>query len=407
MQGVLIEKPYSFVPPYRANWWQRFLLNVGIHKRVNRKREGVVEYELHNADILKQAYQDGHGILIAPNHPRTADPATISELARTAGCPFFMMASWHLFNQNLMTTFVIRSMGAFSVNREGLDRKAVDHAIEILQTAERPLVIFAEGTTSRTNDRLMALMEGPSFIARTAAKRREKLNGGKVLAIPVAIKYLYSGDLPKACDEVLTDIETKLTWRPQKHLGLIERIVKVGNAMLTLKEMQYCAQATEGLSLRERQTRMVDHLLDPLESEWMGSPQDGGVQIRIKNLRMKIFPDLSRDEIEESEKSRRWQQLEDTYLAQQIDCYPENYVVEHPSIDRLLETVEKLEEDLTDKARIHGQLKAVIDVCEPLEVSSKRDKSASEDPLMAGIRDRLNSKLMELQTRSPMYLTKE
>ena len=71
-------------------------------------------------------------------------------------------------------------MGAFSVNREGVDRQAINMAIEILETAERPLIVFPEGAVSRTNDRLHALLDGVAFIARAAAKRRAKhVEGGK------------------------------------------------------------------------------------------------------------------------------------------------------------------------------------------------------------------------------------
>ena len=126
--------------------------------------------------------------MLTPNHPRTADPMVMCYLAQQTPCNFYAMASWHLFNQDWLSRLVIRLMGAFSVNREGLDRQAVDHAIEILQNAERPLIIFPEGTTSRTNDQLMSLMEGPAFIARTAAKRRAKNDNGKVVVHPVGIK---------------------------------------------------------------------------------------------------------------------------------------------------------------------------------------------------------------------------
>ncbi len=42
----------------------------------------------------------------------------------------------------------LRAMGAFSVNREGVDRAAVNLAVEILSQAERPLVVFPEGATT-------------------------------------------------------------------------------------------------------------------------------------------------------------------------------------------------------------------------------------------------------------------
>ena len=68
--------------------------------------------------------------------------------------------------------WAIRAMGGFSVNREGVDRQAINMAIELLAGAKRPLVIFPEGATSRTADHLQALLDGVAFIARAAAKKR-------------------------------------------------------------------------------------------------------------------------------------------------------------------------------------------------------------------------------------------
>ena len=77
--------------------------------------------------------------------------------------------------------------------------------------------------------------------------------------------------------------------------------------------------------------------------------------------------------------------------------------MEHPSVDRILETIEKFEEDFTDKARVHGNLKAIVDVCPAIEVSTKRDRSAETDPLMRQIRESLEQKLLELRPESKMY----
>lgn len=403
MQNVLIEKPYQFVPPFRSVWLQRLIIKLGIHKRVLRKRDGVVKHECRNLHLLRESLEAGHGIMLTPNHPRIADPVVMSHLANETPCPFYAMASWHLFNQDWRTTFMIRSMGAFSVNREGLDRQAIDYAINILQNAERPLLIFPEGTTSRTNDRLMALMEGPAFIARTAAKRRAKNGDGTVVVHPVGIKYVFEGDIEAACNSVLSDLEKKLMWKPQTELPMFDRLIKVGVGLLTLKEQQFDCPVPPNASLRERQTNLVNHLLHPLEQEWLGGTQDNGIAIRIKNLRMKIFPEMSRSNLDHAERERRWHQLERTYLAQQVDCYPDNYVAEFPSVDRYLETCEKFDEDVNDHARVHGNLKAIIDVCPAIEVSAKRERGASTDPLMTQIREALESKILELQSESRMY----
>ena len=82
------------------------------------------------------------------------------------------MASWHLFHHSWLNSWAIRAMGGFSVNREGVDRQAINMAIELLAEAKRPLVIFPEGATSRTADHLQAMLDGVAFIARAAAKKR-------------------------------------------------------------------------------------------------------------------------------------------------------------------------------------------------------------------------------------------
>ena len=403
MHNIFIEKPYNFVPPYTWHWPQRFLTKIGKFKGLLRK-DGVVDHECRNVDRLRKSLDAGHGIVLAPNHPRTTDPVSMYHLCRETPLSMYTMASWHLFNQSAFETFMVRLMGAFSVNREGLDRKAVDYAIDVLVKAERPLLIFPAGSTSRTNDRLMAFMEGPAFIARTAAKRRAKKDGGKVVAHPICIKYFYQGDIDKVANDVLTRIEKQLSWVPDPSVPLIDRIVKVGDAMLTLKELEYDVRSAPETPLRERQTNMVNILMGPLEEEWLGATaEDGGIQARVKNLRMKIFPELSRKEVDRTERARRWKHLERTYLAQQIDVYPEQYLTEFKSVDRILETLEKFEEDLFEHSRIHGNLKVVIDVGEAIEVPTKRDRSAELDPLMAEIRQSIQVMLDELQKESRMY----
>ena len=398
-EGILIEKPYQFVPPITSALPLKLLLRLGVHRYIVRQ-EGIVSVDVRNADRLRQSVSAGHGVMLTPNHPRTSDPAVMCELVAATNIPFYTMASWHLFNRNARDSFVIRVSGGFSVNREGLDKTSVDFAIKTMQNADRPLLIFPEGTTSRTNDQLMSLMDGPAFMATTAAKRRAKNDGGKVVVHPVGIRYVFDGDLVTACEPVLTLIENELTWRPQPEQPLVDRIIKVGDALLRLKELQYGILPDNQLSLKQRQNNLVNSLLCPLEEEWLGKSSDAGIVSRIKNLRVKIFPDLSHNKLSPTERKRRWRQLEDTYLAQQVDCYPEQYLAENPSVDRILETVEKLEEDLTDRCRIHKPMRVIIDVDEAIEVSPERVRGAKTNPLTEKIKSRLEAKLEELQSES-------
>jgi hypothetical protein len=286
-------------------------------------------------------------------------------------------------------------MGGFSINREGVDRQAINAAIELLAEAQRPLVVFPEGATSRINDRLQALLDGVAFIARAAAKKRSRHTPpGKVVIHPVGIKYLYDGDIRRAADDVLTDIEHRLTWQPQRDLPLTTRIAKVGSALLSLKEIEYLGQAQPG-TLGERLARMTDCLLGPIEQQWLGQVGSGPVVPRVRNLRGRILPEMVAGRVDAAERGRRWRQLADIYLAQQLSCYPPDYLA-HPTAERVLEMVEKFEEDLTDRARVHGHLKVILQIGEAIEVSPERDRSAEVDPLMLQIQQSLQAMIDEL-----------
>ena len=126
MIDVLIEKPYKFVPPYTLKWPPRLMLRTVSLESLLRKRYGVVDHECRNLDRLQQSLQAGHSIMLTPNHPRMADPIAMMHVAREASCLLYTMASWHLFNSGWFTRFIVRLMGGFSVNREGLDRAAVE-----------------------------------------------------------------------------------------------------------------------------------------------------------------------------------------------------------------------------------------------------------------------------------------
>lgn len=401
MQKIIIEKPYTFVPPYRGRFWTWLVQRTKLYTRWLHKTEGVWEHEVRHIERLQESLARGHSVMLTPNHARQADPLAMGWLADKAKTDVFAMASWHLFNQDWFTGWAIRRMGAFSVNREGVDRQAINVAVEILETAERPLVIFPEGAVSRTNDRLQAMLDGVAFIARTAAKKRAKQGLPPVVVHPVAIKYYFNGDILKACDDVLGDIEARLTWRRQSHLSVPERIVKVGHALLSLKELEYFGKSGEG-PLAERQWKLIDRLLQPLEREWLGGPRSGNVVPRVKAIRVQMLPEMVQGKLDENERQRRWRQLEDCYLAQQVSCYPPDYLVTLPSVDRYLETIERFEEDLTDKARVHGHLKVVMDVGEAIEVSPERDRKAPVDPVMEAISTRLQGMLDALAADSRM-----
>jgi 1-acyl-sn-glycerol-3-phosphate acyltransferase len=390
VQNIIIDKPYQFVPPIDSWFWPSALDM--IMARNLKRLHGVHSVECVGTEHLRRSLSEGHGILLAPNHSRPCDPMVLSMLSQQVGRHFFIMASWHLFMQNRLQTFLLQRSGAFSIYREGMDKSALNAGIDILVEAKRPLVLFPEGVISRTNDHLNPLMEGTSFIARNAAKKRQKTASlAKVVVHPVAINYFFHGDIDAAVTPVLEHIESRLSWRPRRGNHVIERITKIGEALLSLKELEYLGQPRSG-ELGPRLTHLIEQILAPLETEYRNGQREANVIARVKRLRQSILPDLTTNDVTELERDRRWRQLADLYLAQQLEFYPHEYIRSRPTPERILETVERFEEDLTDKARVHRPIHAVVQVGEGIDVSPERERG-SADPVMQRLEEQLKGML--------------
>ena len=397
MQNIVIARTYRFVPPRFSAFWARIVQ--WYLPAYLRKSFGIISWECVGAERLLASVNAGSGVLLAANHCRPCDPMVLGLLAREVRRPFHVMASWHLFMQNRLQSFLLPRLGGFSVYREGLDRESLKCATRILAEARFPLAIFPEGFVTRNNDRVYHLMDGVAFLARAAAKQRAaSARPGKVLVHPVFIRYFFEGDLGATIGPVLQEIEARLSWQPQSHLSLRDRIIKAGHALLALKEIEYLGASQSG-GASERLPHLLDHLLEPLEREWTGGRREPDPMTRIKRLRAAIVPDIIHGELNEVERARRWRQLADLYLAQQLHCYSGDYLADTPTPERLLETVERYEEDLTDNTRPHPPIHAVISVGNAIEAAPTRDRSADNDPIANELRRDLELMLDQSKTR--------
>jgi 1-acyl-sn-glycerol-3-phosphate acyltransferase len=391
MQDVVIAEAYQFVPPDRHGFWPAVFRP--LLRPILARVWGVTTVDFVGLDSLRSAVRERASVLLAPNHCRPCDWTVIALLGARAGTPLYTMASWHQFMGPRWQAWLLRRLGAFSVHREGLDRTAVKTAIELLVEARRPLVIFPEGIITRSNDRLGAFYEGPAFVAHSAAKQRAKKEpAARVLLYPVALRYRFLGRLDESAAPVLDRIETRLTWTPRLELPLIERLRLAGNAILGLKELELAGEFRHA-TLAERLARLVDEILEPLEAEWQVKKGERDVPARVRALRTAIVPELVEGGLTDAERDRRWDQLARLNLAQRLSLYPPGYLAGQPSTERVLETVERLEEDLTDVATVHRPLAVTVSVGEPLAVTADGPRPAA---LMNEVRDRIEA-LLEIR----------
>ena len=122
-------------------------------------------------------------------------------------------------------------------------------------------------------------------------------------------------------------------------------------------------------NIYERAEKLVEEVLSRLESQWHIADTSGNVMVRVKRLRTAILPDMVEGKISPAERESRWRDLAAAYYVQQISHYPRDYILREKNLpERVVETVERLQEDFTDAYTVHGPLHAVIQVGEAIPV---------------------------------------
>ncbi|MCP4509202.1 MAG: 1-acyl-sn-glycerol-3-phosphate acyltransferase, partial [Fuerstiella sp.] len=203
--------------------------------------------------------------------------------------------------------------------------------------------------------------------------------------------------------------ERRLSWRTQDDMPMVERIYKVGNALLGLKETEYLGAPRPG-HISDRLETLIDALLLPLEEEWLDSRSDESVINRVKKLRQAVVPDMISDNesapnttpLFATELDRRWRQLQDMQFAQALSLYPREYIASNPTVDRILETVQRMAENLSGKEQIHPPMKAIIQVGDPIPVAAKRERGADGDPVLNRLEASLTAMLEGLSRESKL-----
>jgi 1-acyl-sn-glycerol-3-phosphate acyltransferase len=214
----------QFWPPKYNKWWGAML--EPLRRHYLRNFYGITDVQLQGLEHLQQI-DPADGMLVAPNHSHDSDPHVMMHVGKELGRNFYFMAAWQIFKTHHgVDGWVMQRMGAFSVDREGCDRRAVRQAVELLAGGQA-LVVFPEGEVYRTNERLTPLLEGVPFMAFTAQREIEKANSAAhVWIVPTAIRYRYVEDILPELEESMTRLEARMLVKPPANMPLHERITR-------------------------------------------------------------------------------------------------------------------------------------------------------------------------------------
>jgi hypothetical protein len=116
---------------------------------------------------------------------------------------------------------------------------------------------------------------------------------------------------------------------------------------------------------------------------------------RVKALRRQAIERMGH--LPEHDPGRRQYEadLDDVFLVVQLFSYPGDYVAQQPSVERIAETLDKMEEDVLGfkTARIRGARKATVIFGEPIRVESERGKKVGAAVLTRLLEERAQALL--------------
>lgn len=357
--------PYEFTPPKYSVWF-RPVLHMLCAWRL-RNDFNIREIQYHGHQTVASLIKSRHSVLVTPNHADHADPSLLVHIGRKLGAAFHFMAAREGFERSRLIRFVLQRSGAFSVDREGADLASIKTAIKILRECQFPLIIFPEGEIYHHHEELDALNDGVATILLRAS---EKLPDNKSsYVVPTAIRITHDPSVEATFSERLNKLEKRITWKPKTHLDAVERIYRLGGALLSIKEEEFLGQAQQG-DLSSRIQNLQCSLIEHIEQKHGALKHSGTIPARIKSLRQLIRKELSEESTDSSNQRTRelYDELDHIFLAQQLYSYPGQYLREQPSLNRIAETIYKLEEDVLEQEIHPTPRNAHVVFGEPIDV---------------------------------------
>lgn len=356
-------------------------------------QHGLSEVEVRGDEHVREAMESGYGVLITPNHPSHADAFALQEAADRLGTPMYFMTAWQVFAMtHRLGRHVLRRHGCFSINREGHDIRAFRQAVEVLERRDHPLVIFPEGEVFHLNDRTMPFRRG----AATAALRAARRGGRPVACVPCGIKFEYVTDPTPRLLAVMTRLERRMSWTPRPDLPLARRLRRFMERMLSVKEVERFGETRAG-SAWERQEELLDAVLSPLELRHGLAGTKGTLPERVKQVR-RVVISRSESTTDKELRARLREDMDSLFLVMQVFSYPADYLCGTPSIERIAETLDKLEEDVlgVPSAGKRGVRRAIVAFGEPVRVGAFDSAPDAARRLTGELRNRVQDLIEEI-----------
>ncbi len=380
--------PYKYFPPKpnRLVAWlgeqgnKRFHLPGPMHL--------MESVQVENYQALKDINrQHGARLLLLPNHSTHSDPQIMIEACRQVDLWSFFMAAYDVFERDSKVAWMMQRMGAFSVNRDGSDRQSLKDAIETVIDGRYALTVFPEGNVYLMNDRVTPFLDGPAYIAMKA--QQEMKESGRIFAVPVSIKVTHVTDARHTVEQMLLDMAQKLGVEFDDE-AIVDKVHKVGIAMVqrNLKMRGFLPHNPDYSDLPGLLRQSAELILTRLEEKIGVEPRKrDDLMDRFRGVRREIHK-VRADPDREIDHAVAAIWADEAIVAFRILSYAGNYLSVKPTLDRVGETVEKLQEDLYGKGvPPYAKRTAYVRFGDPIDVSEQLAAAAKPRLAMAALTD--------------------
>ena len=292
-------------------------------------------------------------ILMALNHPSTAEPPVTLAISRVMGSRFNFMASRQVFDwTGGLIGEVIRQVGAYSFIAGIADRESLKMSREILRKDKGKLVIYPEGEpTSGENDSLMPFQPGAVQLGFWGLDdaRKDDPNASLVI-LPAAVKYTIrsnANEVHKTLHTHIGKLEKILKIDPGPK-NLLRRFLTVGRVLLEKAEQEYQIPLESSRGFDYRIGRLRHKILDGIAERFNLKNFDAGGDA-IQKLRQVIsayelivlnYPDPSVPDL--SEDDRDWM-LREILAAFDFIVIKKDYLISNPTPERFFEWLTRFE----------------------------------------------------------------
>ncbi len=393
--------PYQFLPP-RPNRLVIALAQMITPSIVlpgKNHRLSAVELSGKELFLESRSHKQARFVFM-PNHPTHSDPQVMMEVCRQLQVKPAFMAAHDVFVRGKISSWFMQRIGAFSVDREGSDRKAMKCATGILTTGKYPLVMFPEGNVYLCNDLVTPFVEGAAFIALRAQK--ELGSDIPVFAVPVSLKYSFVEDVREKFITNLNGIAEEFGDELNREKSVIDELKRISiKVLIHYLELHGQTPPQGGLKTDESISKAAERLIISLETKMKVTAREGDdLTTRVRKIRTTIHG-IRSDPTRKDEHDTVSGYADEAMFALRILGYLGGYSNSNPTLDRIAETITRLREDITSEtAKPAGRRKAYVKICKPVDLREYLGKfqkgaraaiaeltSACEDSVQAGINE--------------------